>query len=68
MAGFVTHGLTPIREKARGAGAFLPKETPGMCFALLARLVLLYLFSSKPGWFACLLVLLVVGILVAGCR
>jgi len=29
--------------------------------------VLLYLFSSKPGWFAGLLVLLLVGILIAGC-
>ena len=38
-----------------------------MGFAILAWLLLLYLFSSKPGWFACLLVLLVVGILVAGC-
>jgi hypothetical protein len=37
-----------------------------MGFALLAWLVLLYLLSSKPGWFACLIVLLVVGILVAG--
>jgi hypothetical protein len=38
-----------------------------MGFAILAWLVLLYLFSSKPGGFACLLVLLVVGILVTGC-
>jgi hypothetical protein len=39
-----------------------------MGFAILAWLVLLYLFSSRPGWFACLLVLLlVVGILIAGC-
>jgi len=37
-----------------------------MAFALLAWLVLLYLLSSKPGWFASLLILLV-GILVAGC-
>ena len=37
-----------------------------MGFALLVWLVLLYLFSSKPGWFGCLLVLLV-GILVAAC-
>jgi hypothetical protein len=36
-----------------------------MGFVFLAGLVLLYLFSSKPGWFACLIVLLV-GILVAG--
>ena len=33
-----------------------------MAIAVLVWLVLLYLFSSKPGWFACLLVLLVVGI------
>jgi hypothetical protein len=38
-----------------------------MGFALLVWLVLLYLFSSKPGWFGCLLVLLVIGIPVAGC-
>jgi hypothetical protein len=38
-----------------------------MGFALLVWLVLLYLSSSKPGWFGCLLVLLVIGILVAGC-
>jgi hypothetical protein len=33
--------------------------------ALLVWLVLLYLFSSKPGWFGCLLLL--VGTLIAGC-
>jgi hypothetical protein len=38
-----------------------------MGLALLVWLVLLYLFSGKPGWFSCLLVLLLVGILVAGC-
>jgi hypothetical protein len=38
-----------------------------MGLALLAWLVLVYLTSTKPGWFACLLVLLLVGILVAGC-
>ena len=38
-----------------------------MAIALLVWLVLLYLCSSKPGWFGCLLVLLVVGILIAGC-
>jgi hypothetical protein len=38
-----------------------------MRFAIVAWLVLLYLFSSRPGWFACLLVFLVIGILVAGC-
>jgi hypothetical protein len=38
-----------------------------MGFAILAWLALLYLLSSKPGWFGCLLVLLVICILVAGC-
>jgi hypothetical protein len=38
-----------------------------MGIVFLAGLVLLYLFSSKPGWFGCLLVLLVVSILIAGC-
>ena len=38
-----------------------------MGVAILAWLVLLYLFSSKPGVFAGLLVVLAVGILVAGC-
>jgi hypothetical protein len=38
-----------------------------MCFAILAWLLLLYFFSSKPGWFGCLLVLLVIGILITGC-
>jgi hypothetical protein len=38
-----------------------------MGVALLAWLMLLYFCSSKPGWFGCLLVLLVIGILVAGC-
>jgi hypothetical protein len=39
-----------------------------MAIALLVWLVLLYLCSSKPGWFGCLLVLLlVIGILVGGC-
>ena len=37
-----------------------------MGFVFLAGLALLYLFSSKPGWFGCLVVLLI-GILVAGC-
>jgi hypothetical protein len=37
-----------------------------MGFVFLAGLVLLYLFSGKPGWFGCLIVLLI-GILVAGC-
>jgi hypothetical protein len=38
-----------------------------MSVAIFAWLLLLYLFSGKPGLFACLLVLLFVGILVAGC-
>ena len=39
-----------------------------MGIAILAWLVLLYFFRSKPGWFACLLVLLLlVGVLIAGC-
>jgi hypothetical protein len=38
-----------------------------MGFAILAWLILLYFFSSKPGVFACLLVLLFVGILLVGC-
>ena len=37
-----------------------------MSFFFLVGLVLLYLFSSKPGWFGCLIVFLI-GILVAGC-
>jgi len=49
-----------------GVGALLLLEgETRMGFVFLAGLVLLYLFSSKPGWFACLIVLLV-GILVAG--
>ena len=38
-----------------------------MGVALLVWLVLLYLCSSKPGSFGCLFVLLLVGILLAGC-
>ena len=38
-----------------------------MGIALLVWLVLLYFWSGKPGWFACVLVLLVVGILIAAC-
>ena len=38
-----------------------------MGVALLVWLVLIYLFSTKPGWFGCLLVLLLVGTLIAGC-
>jgi hypothetical protein len=38
-----------------------------MAIALLAWFALLYLSSGKPGWFGCLLVLLVIGILIAGC-
>jgi len=39
----------------------------GMAIALLVWLVLLYFCSKKPGWFGCLLVLLVIAVLIAGC-
>ena len=45
----------------------LPKETSMLCIAFLGWLVLLYFCSSKPGWFGCLLALLLVGTLIAGC-
>jgi hypothetical protein len=38
-----------------------------MCTFLLVWLVLVYFVSAKPGWLGCLLVLLVVAILIAGC-
>jgi hypothetical protein len=38
-----------------------------MAIALLVWLVLLYFCSNKPGWFGCLLVLLVIAVLIAGC-
>jgi len=38
-----------------------------MGIALLVWLVLLYLCSSKPGSFGCLLVLLVIAVLITGC-
>jgi hypothetical protein len=38
-----------------------------MGFALLVWLALLYLFSDKPGWFGCLLNLLVIAVLITGC-
>ena len=38
-----------------------------MGIGLLVWLVLLYLCSDKPAWFGCLLVLLVIGVLIAGC-
>jgi hypothetical protein len=38
-----------------------------MGIALLVWLVLLYFCSGRPGWFGCFLVLLLVGILIAGC-
>jgi hypothetical protein len=38
-----------------------------MAIALLVWLVLLYFRSNKPGPFGCLLVLLVVAVLIAGC-
>ena len=37
-----------------------------MAFALLAWLVLLYLLSSKPGWFGCLLVLVDIFVIQPG--
>jgi len=38
-----------------------------MAIALLAWFVLLYFCTNEPGRFGCLLVLLVIGILIAGC-
>ena len=38
-----------------------------MAIALLVWLVLLYFCSNKPGRFECLLVLLVIAVLIAGC-
>ena len=38
-----------------------------MCLTILAWLLLLYVVGSKPGWFVCLLVLLPIAILLAGC-
>jgi hypothetical protein len=38
-----------------------------MCTFLLARLVLAYFVSSKPGWFGCLLVIPVIAVLITGC-
>ncbi len=38
-----------------------------MGVALLVWLVLVYLCSGKPGPFGCLLVLLVIAVLIAGC-
>ena len=38
-----------------------------MGFAQLVWLVLLYFCSTKPGWFGCLLLLLVIAALIAGC-
>ena len=38
-----------------------------MCTFLLVWLVLAYVVSSRPGWFGCLLVFLVIVILGAGC-
>jgi len=37
-----------------------------MAIALLVWLVLLYFWSDKPGWFGCLLVLLVIAVLITG--
>jgi hypothetical protein len=38
-----------------------------MAIALLVWLALLYFCSNKPGWFECLVVLLVIAVLIAGC-
>ena len=38
-----------------------------MCTFLLVWLALAYFVSSNPGWFECLLVLLTIAILIAGC-
>jgi hypothetical protein len=38
-----------------------------MAIALMVWLLLLYLCSSKPGCFGCLLLLLLVGVLITGC-
>ena len=38
-----------------------------LCIAFLVWLVLLCFCSNKPGWFGCLLALLLVGTLIAGC-
>ena len=37
-----------------------------MGIAFLVWLVLVYLCSSKPGWFGCLLALLVIAVLITG--
>ena len=37
-----------------------------MCTFLLVWLVLAYFASGRPGWFGCLLVLLVVAVLIVG--
>ena len=37
-----------------------------MAIALLVWLVLIYFCSSKPGWFGCLLILLVIAVLITG--
>ena len=38
-----------------------------ICIALLVCLVLAYLCANKSGWFGCLLVVLVMAVLIAGC-
>jgi len=38
-----------------------------MAIALLIWLVLLYCCSNRPGWFGCLLVVLAVAVMIAGC-
>ena len=37
-----------------------------MCTFLLVWLVLAYFASSRPSWFGCLLVFLVIAVLIAG--
>jgi hypothetical protein len=38
-----------------------------MCLAILVWLLLLSVVGSKQGWFACLLVVLAISVLLAGC-
>jgi hypothetical protein len=38
-----------------------------MCLAIPVWLLLLYVVGGKPGWFACVLVLLAISVLLAGC-
>ena len=38
-----------------------------MTIALLVWLMLFYFCSNKPGWFGCLVALLLIAVLIAGC-